>query len=431
MNTFSAHWFDGVTSRMHEVTVTRDGAATVHIAGEGIQCSAALGSLRVSPRLGRTPRTIEFADGARLLVADHPLLDDWFPAEDRLQRLVDRLERHASIVAGSIVVCLASLVVAVVWGIPWLSDRIAEQIPVNIEAKLGEGVLEQLDKRFGFEPSELESTREAELRARFDRVVAAAGASAGQHCLEFRRADDIGANALALPGGTIVVTDALIDALSDDRAFDAIVAHELGHQHHRHTLRQTLRSSFVIVLAAFFAGDVSAASSVVVGVPTFLLQNHYSRGFEEESDRYAFATLEAMGESPAWFAEAMRNLKSAHEDYGDEVKYLSTHPSDDERIEAAEAAGKGFLERHPDKVREVPGYDACAQEGICEDECEDCEDGESECTDDEVDPDTGLCPDTADCGDGAVDPDTGECTDDNGERTAALGMRDRGDAPVA
>jgi len=30
-------------------------------------------------------------------------------------------------------------------------------------------------------------------------------------------------------------------------------------------LRQTLRSSFVVILAAFFAGDVSAASTVVVG----------------------------------------------------------------------------------------------------------------------------------------------------------------------
>ncbi|MBN8481186.1 MAG: M48 family metallopeptidase [Xanthomonadales bacterium] len=385
MNAFSAHWFDGITSRMHAVTVARGDDGFVHVAGDDVDRREPLADLRISPRLGRTPRTIAFPDGARVLVADHPMLDDWFPQEDRLLRLVDRLERHAHAVAASIVLCVAALGAAAAWGIPWLSDRIAERVPASVEAKLGDGVLEQLDSRFGFGPSGLETAREADLRARFERVVAASGTDT-THRLEFRHADAVGANALALPGGTIVVTDDLVNALHDDRAFDAVIAHELGHQQHRHALRQTLRSSFVVILAAFFAGDVSAASTVVVGVPTFLLQSHYSRGFEEESDRSAFATLEATGESPAWFAEAMRALMAAHDEVaGDDVKYLSTHPSSAERIEAAEQAGAGFLERHPEKSRDVPGYDACEEEGVCEDE-ESPEDESESCGDDEVEP---------------------------------------------
>ena len=403
MNAFSAHWFDGVTSRMHAVTVTRGDDGFVHVTGDDVDHREALAGLRISPRLGRTPRTIAFADGARVLVADDPLLDAWFPQEDRLLRLVDRLERHATAVAASIVLCISALVVSVVWGIPWLSDRIADNVPASVEAKLGDGVLDQLDGAFGFDPSGLAPERQAELRARFDRVVATS-AAAGAHRLEFRHAESVGANALALPGGTIVITDDLVNAITDDRAFDAVIAHELGHQKHRHALRQTLRSSFVIVLAAFFAGDVSAASAVVVGVPTFLLQSHYSRGFEEESDREAFATLEAMGESPAWFAEAMRALMAAHDEVaGDDVKYLSTHPSSDERIEAAEQAGASFLERHPDKFRDVPGYDACEDEGICDDEAAEdpasgdvsdaCVDDEGEpCLEEDADPVPGECP---------------------------------------
>lgn len=424
MNAFSAHWFDGLTSRMHAVTVSRADDGQVHVSGEGVERREPLAGLRISPRLGRTPRTIVFADGARVLVADHPMLDAWFPAEDRLQRLVDRLERHAHVVAASIVLCVASLVVAVVWGIPWAADRIAEQIPAGVEAKLGEGVLEQLDQRFGFEPSGLEATREAVLRERFSRVVAASGIGTTQR-LEFRHAESVGANALALPGGTIVVTDELINAFEDDRAFDAVIAHELGHQQHRHALRQTLRSSFVIILGAFFAGDVSAASSVVIGVPTFLLQSHYSRGFEEESDRFAFATLESLGESPAWFAEAMRGLSAAHDDTGDEVTYLSSHPSNDERIDAAEAAGAAFLERHPEKLRDVPGYDACEDEGLCDDEesTDECEGADACAADAEVcvdqadasDGDVAPCGDDTDgmtCADGEVlDEDSGECID--------------------
>ena len=425
MNAFSAHWFDGLTSRMHAVTVSRADDGQVLVAGEGVDRREPFAGLRISPRLGRTPRTIVFSDGARLLVADHAMLDAWFPTEDRLQRVVDRLERHAHAVAASIVLCVASLVVAVVWGIPWAADRIADQIPASVEAKLGEGVLNQLDERFGFEPSGLETTREAALRARFERVVAASGIVGAQR-LEFRQAESVGANALALPGGTIVVTDDLVNAFSDDRAFDAVIAHELGHQQHRHALRQTLRSSFVIILGAFFAGDVSAASSVVIGVPTFLLQSHYSRGFEEESDRFAFTTLDAMGESPAWFAEAIRGLAAAHEDTGDDVQYLSSHPSNDARISATETAGATFLERHPEKARDVPGYDPCSEEGACEDEEEaidDCEGADACAADAEVcgeavdasDGDTDVCGDATDdtaCADGEVlDEDSGECID--------------------
>ena len=388
MNAFTAHWFDGASSRMHAVTVSCDAERDVHVRGDGVDHSERLSNLRITSRLARTPRTIVFPDGARVLVADHALLDDWFPHEDRLQRLVDRLERHAHAVAASLVICVAATLSAFVWGVPWLSDRIAAQVPPAVEAKLGDGVLGQLDGVFGFEPSALDAQRQDELRARFARIVAARPA-AGEQRLLFRKAEEVGANALALPGGTIVVTDALVKLFTDDREFDAVVAHELGHQHDRHALRQTLRSSFVIVLAAFAAGDVSAASTVVVGVPTFLLQSHYSRGFEDDADRFAFIALAAMGESPAWFAEAMRKLDAEHAGYGEDVAWLSTHPASTARIEAAEAAGAEFLIAHPEKYRDVPGYDPCAEDGACEDE----DSSEYEVDENEDAPEPGSCAD--------------------------------------
>lgn len=389
MNAFSAHWFDGLTSRMHAVTVSRAGDRVL-VSGDGVERSEAHAVLRITSRLGRTPRTIVFPEGGRVLVADHPLLDDWFPSEDRVQRLVARLERHAHVVAASILICIAVSVASFVWGVPWLADRIATRIPAGMEAKLGEGVLGQLDGLFGFKPSELDPQRQAELVQRFRRIADPLPDGASYQLL-FRHAEDVGANALALPGGMIVVTDELIYLLGDDREFDAVVAHEIGHQQHRHALRQTLRSSFVAIVAAFFAGDVSAASAVVIGVPTFLLQSHYSRGFEEEADQFAFATLASRGESPAWFAEAMRKL-DAQKDAGDDgVSYLSSHPSSAARITAAEAAGAEFLVAHPDQYKEVPGYDPCSEQDACadEDSCEDCD--ELECGEDEIDPETGFC----------------------------------------
>jgi predicted Zn-dependent protease len=198
-----------------------------------------------------------------------------------------------------------------------------------------------------------------------------------------------------------VITDQLTELFSDDREFDAVVAHEIGHQQQHHALRQTLRSSFVLVIAALFTGDVSSASTIVVAVPTFLLQSHYSRGFEEEADAFAFDTLAAHNTSPAWFASAMRKLDD-HYDYDSSKDggnaYLSSHPGSASRIAAAEESGLAFIAAHPDQIRETPDYDPCLEEGACpdDDESQDCNDDEcfdpdedDEDTDDEVPADSG------------------------------------------
>ncbi|MFA7322453.1 MAG: M48 family metallopeptidase [Dokdonella sp.] len=404
MNAFKAHYFDGQSSRLHEVEVQRLDVHTIRVLGDGIDRSAVASSLRISPRLARITRTIEFSDGARILASDHPLLDQWFPQEDRLQRQVDRLERHAHAVAASIVLCLVVGIATFAWGVPWLADRIARQVPPGIEEKLGSEVLGQLDEYFGFAPSGVSQARQDELSARFD-MLRADMPDARDYQLVFRDAASIGPNALAIPGGTIVVTDQLTGLFDDDREFDAVVAHELGHQQHRHALRQTLRSSFVLVIAALFTGDVSSASAIVVGVPAFLLQNHYSRGFEEEADAFAFATLAAHGTSPAWFAAAMRKLDDFHHDSDEDegIAYLSSHPSSFARIAAAEAEGETFIAAHPELIRETPGYDACADEGICADEDEDSEVGDcddADCTD---------AGESAGHDEAAAGPDSGAC----------------------
>jgi Zn-dependent protease with chaperone function len=370
-----AHYFDGRSSRLHKVELTRLGAGRLRIAGAGVDREEDLSALRLSPRLARIARMIELSDGARVVVHHDDRLDQWFPDHDRMQRLVDRLERHAQAVAASIVLCLVMGVVTFVWGVPWLSDRIAAGVPKEIEASLGEQVLGQLDRYLGFAASKLDAARQAELGARFDRLVTGLADASGYRVV-FRDAEGVGPNALAVPGGIVVVTDQLVELLGDDREFDAVVAHEIGHQQQRHALRQTLRSSFVLVIAALFTGDVSSASTIVVAVPTFLLQSHYSRGFEQEADRFAFETLAAHRISPAWFASAMRKL-DAHYDIEDEdaagVAYLSSHPRSADRIAAAEASGAAFIAAHPELVRETPGYDPCLAEGLCADQ-DDCED---------------------------------------------------------
>jgi len=397
MTSLAARYFDGQSSRVHDVAVELLDNRTLCLRGAGIERDEPLENLSVSPRLARIARTIELAEGARLLLDDHPLIDQWFPLHNPLQRWVDRLERHAHAVAASIVVCVLSGAVLFYWGVPWMSDRIAAQLPEQVETRLGEEVLAQLDRFAGLAPSSLDMERQSGLLERFA-ALKADMPGAENHRLLFRNAAGIGPNALALPGGTVIITDQLVSLVNDDREIDAVLAHELGHQQQHHALRQTLRSSFVIVIAAMFAGDVSSASAVVVAVPTFLLQGHYSREFESEADAFALRTLAERGISPAWFAQAMRTLEAFVSDQGesdDSPGYLSSHPQTRERIDEAEFAGEKFAIEHPELYRERPDYDACAEDGICEDaESEEMDSDEVyECVDDDcerVEPDASL-----------------------------------------
>ena len=369
---FPGTYYDGVGGRAHAVELRRVGTSHYAIEGDGVVRGGALSTLAVTPRLARVARTIELNDGARVLVAHDAAIDGWFPRQGRFEAFVDRLEHRAHVVGAAIFVCLATLAVGAIWGVPRAADAIAQRIPPAIERSLGAEVLENLD-RMGLGASTLDAGRREALAARFDALAADAGA---RYILAFRDAPGIGANAFAIPGGTVVVTDQLVKKLRDDREFDAVVAHEIGHQQRRHALRQTLRGSMVAIVAAFFAGDVSSAGTVVVAVPTFLLTSHYSREFEEEADRYAFDVLGRHGESPHWFAEAMRVLQAAHAPRGrSHVAYLSSHPDTADRIDEAEAAAATFAAAHPDLC---PNGVCPGEEPEDDSACEDCDDDESD-----------------------------------------------------
>ncbi|HEY6893736.1 MAG TPA: M48 family metallopeptidase [Rhodanobacteraceae bacterium] len=368
----AATYYDGVSGRAHAVELRRVGTSHYAIEGDGVVRGGALSALVMTPPLARVARTIELPDGARVLVAHDAPIESWFPQRNRFEAFVDRLERHAYVVGAAMFVCVATLAIGAIWGVPSAADAIARKIPPGVEESLGAEVLGSLD-RMGLKPSTLDAGRREALDERFEKLAADSGA---HYVLAFRDAPSVGANAFAIPGGTVVVTDQLVRKLGDDREFDAVVAHEIGHQQRRHALRQTLRGSMVAIVAAFFAGDVSSAGAVVVAVPTFLLTSHYSREFEDEADRYAFDLLAQHGESPHWFAEAMRVLQAARASRTrSHLAYLSSHPDTADRIGEAEAAAARFAAAHPDLC---PAGVCPGEEPDDDSVCEDCDDDDDE-----------------------------------------------------
>jgi len=219
--------------------------------------------------------------------------------------------------------------------VPWLADRAARAIPPAMDTHISAQTLAAMD-RAAFLPSTLEEAERARVRALFARVVPAADPDHAYR-LEFRAAPAIGANAFALPSGTVVITDDLVRLAADDGELLGVLAHEVGHVVNRHALRQVLEDSAATVLIASASGDIVSTSTLAAGLPVALLQAHHSRAFETEADTYALAWMRDHGVAPRHFAALLGRLEAA----GDGVvpAYLASHPATAERIARFTADG--------------------------------------------------------------------------------------------
>ncbi|MGZ5088514.1 MAG: M48 family metallopeptidase, partial [Usitatibacter sp.] len=214
----------------------------------------------------------------------------------------------------------------------------AERIPPSMEEELSRQTLASADT-FVFKPSKVDPARREAVNRDFASLRAVASVPGGTR-LEFRDGEFLGPNALTFPGGVIVVTDKLVEIMDDDQVV-AVLAHELGHVHHRHGTRHLLNNSMHALIAMAVFGDVSAVAGTAATVPTVLVNTAYSRDFEREADGYAFELLRRSGRSPLDFARALESLRAEIARLGGphiKAGYFSTHPDFGERIEAAKRA---------------------------------------------------------------------------------------------
>ena len=211
--TIQAVYFDGKSSQKHDVVLAVDANGNCTLMAD-TEPSLALPAmphcsrLQISDRVGNTARSVHLSGGGTLETLDNHALDqiceDWFSSR---RTLAHRLEHNLKIVWASIAGLLAGGVLFVVFGIPAISYQITQWIPVTVDEQMAAQAVEQLDS-YLFSPTELEQTRQDELQALFAELAAGIDRD---FTLLFRSSEDIGANAFALPDGTIIFTDELIN----------------------------------------------------------------------------------------------------------------------------------------------------------------------------------------------------------------------------
>lgn len=140
-------------------------------------------------------------------------------------------------------------------------------------------------------------------------------------------------NAVALPGGKVLIFDGLIAGAASADELAGVIGHEIGHVRERHVMQALLRQFGLSIL-------LSGANSGMVGdTMGGLASMSYSRDAESAADAYSRARLEQANISPAGtagFFARMRKFDSSGENAV--LGYLASHPSSARREREFNAA---------------------------------------------------------------------------------------------
>jgi Zn-dependent protease with chaperone function len=343
----AAQFFDGHSARLQPVGLDVR-AGHLHVDATGFERSYPLSDVVLAEPFDQAPLVLRLGD-ATCEVPCGPERQALLAALGYSKSRVERWQARWPAALLALVLLLALLASGFFWGVPAAAERIAAHLPPSVDMKLGQAALAGLEAQGMLAPSRLSDERIAEVQALLPRALPAHPRVPVR--LIVRASTALGANALALPDGTIVLTDGMVRlAFTEDNQLDddgkaqllGVIGHEIGHIELRHATRAMTGSSLTAALSATLFGDFSA---VAAGLPAVLTQMQYSQAMELEADHYAVGVLHRNGLEADVLVDALQALQGQHpEENGvprwlnHSMAYLSTHPSTDERIARLRAA---------------------------------------------------------------------------------------------
>jgi Zn-dependent protease with chaperone function len=355
--TATARWFDGVGNRPHEVRVrlSRNNFEFMpwpprpQSASSMPPSEAELAASRPSmPGLRRYARTtLQVGEWWRGRPTPVGLPDGgtvWLPADSTMGRALGGQSLMSLIIGSwSLAVCaLVALMALVVWfdrqGVGLLARAALPLIPTQLDEAVGKRIEDQLTATW-LKPSQLPAQRQQAIRARFADIAGRLFPGVALDVRFARQGERAGVNAMALPNGTIVVLDGLVEVLSEDELI-AVLGHEAGHVKHRHAMRHLVQGAGLMSVAGIVMGNFpSVAAGTLASAQTL----RYSRDAESESDAEAQRLIlrEHLPNETlvgAWLKVLEQMRRDGRVDSGPQG--LSEHPPIGERIESARNAAQ-------------------------------------------------------------------------------------------
>ncbi len=333
---FSARYFDGQRATAHEVSVTLN--------EEGLSFDSfdkhyayRMNQYTIQTAVAEASRVIELEDGGRLEVQHLSNELSLYASGKTSSKIIYALENNFRYIVLALTFTVALIWGFISYGVPFIAEQVAHAIPLSTEKAMGEQVLQAMDlEEYVFQPSYLSVSRQEQIKSQLQHLCQQQ-TNCPPYKLLFRRSARIGANAFALPGGTLIITDALVQLAKHDDEIIAVLAHELGHINRRHAMRQVLQSTLSGLVMVAVLGDFDSIAS---GLPASLLQLRYTRQMELEADAYALQALQTACIAPRSFVNILERLSGEYKENettkttSGVERLFATHPDTAIRLKA-------------------------------------------------------------------------------------------------
>ena len=208
-------------------------------------------------------------------------------------------------------VALSLLFGGIWWGLSSSAPLIAAMTPIEVEERIGKSTIEQVTLLFGgFSGSDELTCRSRDgLRALNTMTEHLTAVDESPYEFKVRVLDIDIPNAFAAPGGYIVIFRGLIDLAESPDEVAGVLAHEMGHVTHQHSMTHLVRTiGFQTLIVPLITGGAMAAD-VLSEVGQAALQASYTREMEEDADRVAVNLMNLAGLKAATFTDLLYRIE--------------------------------------------------------------------------------------------------------------------------
>ena len=147
-------------------------------------------------------------------------------------------------------------------------------------------------------------------------------------------------NAFAAPGGTVMITRGMLDAVSNEAELACVIGHEIGHitrKHHLTVLQNSLRTRGVADLALTASGKNTELNKMLLNEGKEIFTKGLDRSAESEADADGVLLAAKAGYDPGACLVFMQRLASMKGDSNALASLYKTHPSAADRAADIEA----------------------------------------------------------------------------------------------
>jgi len=261
---------------------------------------------------------------ARLEIRDAALAAALIARCTSLDVNVAARHRATTIVGWSLAATVS--IIAMIWfALPLLADRLAPLVPNALERRIGDAAEGQIRLAFGGKPCGNSAGRVA-----FNKLVKQLSVAAGIDAPV--RADVLDTpipNAFALPGGKVYLFSGLLAKAENPDEIAGVLAHELGHVHHRDNTRNMIYSGGTSFLIGLLFGDVTGSGALIFASRS-LVTASYSREAEQGADDFAIDVMHRLGRPTKPMGELMFRVTGKQGDTTPSI--LANHPLTEDRL---------------------------------------------------------------------------------------------------